>query len=391
MMPTAPAPCLLVLGASTYQVPFIRAALSLGVRTITLDNRPENPGHSIAHLAIHCDTTDVSSVVALARRHQATGVLAAATDVALDAASAVGVELELRAPTPTATKTLTRKLEFRKLQRKLGLPHPEVVSTYLEGFPYIVKPNRASGSKGVRIVSNAHELESALADARSLSVDGTAFAETLLRGIHGTLEGVMAGGSLFQAMVTERLTAPPPLVATIGHRTPAALTPKEHSSLVAQIETVCREVGYGDGPIDCDFILTARGPVLIELTPRAGGNALSKLLQVSAGFDMPLYAVRHALGLETFVAPFMRKPAITRVLSLPRGGILRYEPERALELAKLPWIHSIELDFPTGAKVPPFRDGRDRFGDITITASSPQELDDRLSRALIALGLGEVA
>src|SRR5690606_16826191 len=115
---------LLILAASTYQIPFIVAARRLGCHVLTVDNRPDNPGHRLADQAIDCDTTDTDSLVGIAREHRVDGVVAAATDVALDAAARIASELGLPGPTPACTRVLTRKIAFRQLQATLGLPTP---------------------------------------------------------------------------------------------------------------------------------------------------------------------------------------------------------------------------------------------------------------------------
>ena len=74
---------LLVLAASTYQVPAIETAKRLGYRVITTDNIPSNPGHSIADASFGEDTTNLDGILALAKSENISGVIAPGTDVAV--------------------------------------------------------------------------------------------------------------------------------------------------------------------------------------------------------------------------------------------------------------------------------------------------------------------
>ena len=61
-------PTLLVLAATTYQIPFIQAARRLGCRVLTADNRMANPGHAMADANFCCDTTNIQALVELPRK-----------------------------------------------------------------------------------------------------------------------------------------------------------------------------------------------------------------------------------------------------------------------------------------------------------------------------------
>jgi len=389
---TAQPPTLLVLAASTYQLPFIQAARDLGCRVLTADNRPSNPGHALADASFNCDTTDVAGMVSLARREAVNGVVAAATDVALDAAAAIAHTLGLPGPSPECVSQLTRKSAFRELQVKLGLPHPLHASTPEKidfPAPWIIKPNRASGSKGIRIVDKPDELASAWATAASESVDRTALVEAFTDGSQGTIEGVVTHGRIATALITERSTAPAPWVATRSHRVPAAIPLSTAQDLYAQIERIFSALAYVEGPFDGDFLIRPDGtPVLIELTPRAGGNSLVRMLKYAVGFDMPDYVIQTALGRKVHVAPFAPRPTIVEILGVETDGQLTYDAGQAKCLMEEPGIRYLHMDYPPGTPVHCFTDGRHRVGELVASADTDKELDALLVQAHKHLALG---
>lgn len=373
---------ILILAASTYQIPFIQAARAAGCRVLTVDNRPGNPGHALADASFDCDTTDVPALVALARAQQVNGVVAAATDVALDAAAAIAQALGLPGPSPDCVRQLTRKPAFRALQVRMGLPCPPH-ATALDQVdfppPWIVKPNRASGSKGICIVEQVGGLASAWDRAAAESMDRLALIETFTQGRQGTIEGVVAGGVIRAALVTDRLTAAPPWVATRGHRVPTTLPPSVAPGLHTQIERVFHELGYADGPFDADFLVRHDGtPMLIELTPRAGGNSLVRLLELAVGFDMPAYVIATALGRASTPAPFAVRPTVVEILGTDSDGHLQYDPQQVVRLAAEPGVGYLQMDFPPGSPVHRFTDGRYRIGELVASADSAQQLDQLL-------------
>ncbi|MFZ2957724.1 MAG: hypothetical protein WA705_12625, partial [Candidatus Ozemobacteraceae bacterium] len=59
------------------------------------------------------------------------------------------------------------------------------------------------------------------------------------------------------------------------------------------------------------------------------------------------------------------------------AGSLSYCEDEAARLSHEPWVHSITWDFPVGALVEPFTDGRRRVGQAVLVGGSRTELDRR--------------
>jgi biotin carboxylase len=375
---------LLILAASIYQLPVIERAKALGLRVVAVDNRPENPGHALADASYNADTRDVASIMAIARAEQIDGILAAATDVALATAAAVGQALGLVAPSTKVVEALVPKDAFRRCQEALGLPSPRYWTDperVDDEGPFVVKPVLGSGSRGISLCRSRAELPTAFALARDISRAPSAIVETVLVGTQHTAEGILTDGSIGVWIVTDRLTVPPPHTATAGHRVPTCLSTETCEKVQRQIERVFAALEYRNGPFDADFVATTEGPVLIELTPRAGGNALMRVLPTATGFDYTGYLVRHAIGAaEPPACPFGILPVGIDILGADAAARLYYRREKLDEIRKEQWCKHLVLDVLPGALVPAFVDGRTRYGEVLVVGPDRDVVESRLAQ-----------
>lgn len=387
----------LVLGASRYQLEVIEAAKRLGMRVVTTDNVPENPGHRLADEAHHVDTTDVEAVIALARDVRVDGVIAPCTDVAVTTAARVGAALGLPHVPAPSTEILTSKVRFRRWLAEARLPSPafDVIERGSEATlprvtrPRVVKPEGSSGSKGIFVVASDAELVGRLPETFAFSRSGLAIVEDVVPGRQGSCEGVILGGELALAVVTDRETAPLPYVATAGHRVPSAFSPEERLAILGAVEFVLDAHGIDDSPFDCDFVFGDDGDVyLLEVTPRLGGNSMTRLVRAAVGVDLAEVAVRLACGAHvgSFEA-LGERPVAQLVLGVGRAGRLTYDEDELVALRAEPWVRDLSLDVPAGSVVEAFVNGRTRVGEATVVADSRPDLDARVAELRIRLAL----
>lgn len=391
---------LLVLAASTYQVPAIEAAKRLGYRVITTDNCPSNPGHLLADACFAVDTTDRNGVLALARAASIAGVIAPGTDVAVMTAAHLSEHLKIPGPPAEAAQILTSKFFFREFLIQSGLPSPKAflleagqkaAEGLFNGSKWLVKPNRSSGSKGVCIVKSGEELTSAIGESRSFSMDGTVVLEQFIEGTQHTCEGVLAQGKLRLNLLTDRDTASEPHTATTGHRVPSRLPQDMQTKALAMIEDVLTRLRVTSGPFDCDFVAAGGQIYLIEIAPRLGGNSLSKLFKQALDFDLVGYAISHACG-DAFPlsACTPLKPGAIIILGVESSGRLAWNRDEEKVVRQEPWLESLIFDLPQGAAVNAFINGRHRVGEALIMGRDRDEVDARRAELLHRLNLRAV-
>ena len=391
---------LLVLAAALYQIPPIETAKRMGYRTITTDNAPGNPGHALADASFEVDTTEIDNILALARRECISGVSSPGTDVAVMTAAHVSEQLHLPGPPVTAACVLTQKYQFREFLRRAGFDCPRAFlvnehqapdEELFDGRAWLIKPNRSSGSKGIFILSTYEEFLARVAESRAFSVDRTAVLEEFVNGTQHTCEGVLQGGRIALALITDRDTAPAPYTATTGHRVPTRLPASMQNAALRIIEDVLSRLGVTSGPFDCDFVASGKHVTLIEMAPRLGGNSLSKVFKAALDFDFVAYAVAYACA-DPYALPESRqpKPVSIVILGVEKSGRLAWNATEADALRQEDWVDSLILDFHQGTPVEQFSNGRHRVGEALIVGTDRKDLDSRIAELRRRLALTAV-
>ncbi len=85
----------LIIPAGVYQLPAILKAKEIGLKVITADNRPQNPGHKHADRSESISVIDKDNILALAREENIDAIFTMASDIALETVSYVTRELGL--------------------------------------------------------------------------------------------------------------------------------------------------------------------------------------------------------------------------------------------------------------------------------------------------------
>jgi biotin carboxylase len=373
---------LLVLGASPYQLPVIRRAKARGLRVVTTDNIPGNPGHRVADVAYGVDTTDGRGVLGIAVAEQVGGVIAACTDVAVPTAALVASELGLPGPPVVAAEVLCDKLRFRRWLEGVGLPTPRSVAVdpldarWPGEGPWVLKPIRSSGSKGIFIVRSHQDLMARLPQA--LEFGGQALLEAFIPGEQLTCEGLLRDGAVASSWVTRRETAPEPYVATWGHQLPSRIGAEAEQVVVAAVHDVLSRLGVQEGPFDADVVWDGDRAHLLEVTPRLGGNSLSSLIEAASGLDLVDEAVCCACGLPFGERrPTPTRPAALLLLGALSRGRLQYDEVAFEALTRQSWVSTISMDKRIGEEVEPFINGRHRVGEALVVADTVEVLAQR--------------
>lgn len=375
---------LMILGAGCFQVEAIRKAALLGCHVVTLDYLPDNIGHRFSRQAINCSTADQLAVLEHARRLKIDGIMTMASDVALPTVAFVGEELGLSTPSSETVAVMADKGNFRKMQMRNGLPHPAFTlsasapdtdwSRFTGIEKLVAKPPRSSGSRGVFFFDKqvSPNRDRAIEMARNFSADGLVCIEEYIDGIDVTGEGFLfADGSMIIAF-TEKFSCG---CAVLGHRLPGLLTATQRKMAETEVAATLTQCGYAEGPFDVDLRVTATRVVILEMTPRLGGNGCPLLVGMHFGVDPVELTIRFALGNSPPVClpGTVSKGCGSLVLGSEKSGVLKSMRTIAQIQQSVPCVIGGVLAVEPGMRVERFRHGGHALGVVILSCNSSKE------------------
>jgi lysine 2,3-aminomutase len=302
---------LLHLGGAEFQIPAIECAKRLGCFVITVDNRPENPGHRFADRYINVSTVDRDGVLQTAQQFQIDGIMTYGSDVAAPTVCYVAQEMHLPGNPLAAAEILQRKDLFRSFQKAQGIPHPDFFVALnreeaLKGFQIlggkvVVKAADSSGSKGQSIISSSHEVEAAFQHARFFSRCGAVVLERFLPADMFELDGdvlVKNGKLVFRHYGHNYFPKIRDAFVPCGEIFPGFFSIDVTAQIDQQFQHIISALKIQTGCMNFDAILSNNIVYLLEIGLRNGGNYVPYLIQMSTGFDLTEAAVLSALGID---------------------------------------------------------------------------------------------
>ena len=300
-------PRVLLVGGGPFQLEILRAA-QRRAEVAVVDGSPHAPGLALADHPRVVDIANAAAVVRVARELGVSGVVTAASDVAVPAVSAVVRELGLPGLPPDVALRCRDKLAcFRALTASgHAVPATHAVSdevgartavAALGGYPVIVKPRSGGGGRGVVLVRAADELGAAIACARRAYGPGQhgVLVQQFIGGRSVGVEAFFSGGELAEAFVLDDQFEPG-YISPAGHALPPTLEPAIAQDVVRAIAAFGRALGLRDGPANFDLRQLDGRTIMLEVNPRLGGNSITDLVRCAYGVDLAEATVCAALG-----------------------------------------------------------------------------------------------
>lgn len=358
---------LMILGAGPFQVYGIQRAIELGYHVITVDYLPDNFGHRISHGYVNASTTDIDAVIAAAKEQKIDGIATFSSDVATPTVAAVSEALDLPGAHTNVVGPMVDKARFRALQRERGLDGPGFVEVQNEDdlgkvtemtAPVMFKPVDTSGSRGVARVDDLSE-----ASVREAYRNAVHYSRSSRVCVEEFIEGIEVGGEAFVrdgeiAFVTPTMKHKRDFIVT-GHSLPTNIDADQQAEVARQVAMTCRELGYVNGPVNFDVMVDGSRAVVIELSPRTGGNGIPQLIEHATGFDVYGATARHAVGdpVDHLGDHPIQRPCGSLVFGDLEGGVLESVASEAEVRKRIPEIFLFFNGYTVGDRVDPFVHG----------------------------------
>lgn len=382
---------LLIIGAGILQLPAIQKAKEMGFNVTVVDMSSQAPGIEYADRFYEVSTNDISGILQVADEVKPDGVMTLATDMPMRSVAAVAEKYGLHSISPTVAIKATDKIEMIRCFEAHNVAHPwfEVISSEQDleellkehSIPFIMKPNDSSGSRGVVLVKNIHDMKEAFEYSKSVSKSGLVLVEEYMQGPEVSVEAMTIHGETTILAVTDKLTTGAPYFVEMGHSQPSQLP--EHT--VEQIKNLATKaiqaIGIDNSPSHVEIIVTAEAPKLVELGARLGGDCITTyLVPLSTGIDMVEASILLALGQEVCIIPKFQKGAAIRYAKCENGILQQITGlEDALKDESIQHIEIIKRE---GDIVTSIHGSGDRIGYVIAQAETASKAIEASTRAL---------
>ena len=295
---------MLFLGGLELEVEAIKKARSMGIRTIVADYYPDAPAKKYADVASMVSATDIDALAELCHNEKVDGVFTGYVDSLLPYYAQLCERVGLPCyGTEETFRIMTDKALFKQACREYSVP---VIDEYTDEdvrcgkavYPLLIKPTDSSGSRGISIVNDFSEYESARNRALSYSKSKSMLIERYMTGDEVVLYYYMQDGDpVFQGMCDRYVFKNEQNVAQIptAYIYPSKYTHAFIGKLNERIVDMLRGLGMQNGPLFLQGFIQDDLPVLYEPGYRLCGAREHVLVNAINGIDSESMLIEFAL------------------------------------------------------------------------------------------------
>src|SRR5439155_2829859 len=121
---------------------------------------------------------------------------------------------------------------------------------------------------------DAYEIAQAASFAGSPCFEGGALVEEYLTGPEISVDGAVRDGRFEPFFLAHKQIGPAPYMEEVGHALNGADLLLRDDALLAMLRTAHRALGVGTGVTHTEVKLTDRGPAIVEVNARLGGDLI---------------------------------------------------------------------------------------------------------------------
>ncbi|MFG2043622.1 ATP-grasp domain-containing protein [Dactylosporangium sp. NPDC048998] len=266
---------------------------------------------------------------------------------------------------------------------------PEAAAEAAEafGYPVVVKPRGAGASIGVVKADGPGDLAAAFMIAETAThggapaYEGGVLVEEYLEGPEFSIDGAVHGGRYEPFVVARKRIGFPPYFEETGHTVTAVDPLLDDPEVRGVLEAAHRAVGVRDGITHTEIRLTGRGPCVIEINARLGGDLIPYVGMLATGVDPGRVAVELAVGAAPALERHDGGTVGIRFANPDRDG--RITGVRLPEPGAVPGLVEAKALVAPGAvvRLPP-RGFLSRYAYVICRAATPEACDAALAEAV---------
>lgn len=378
---------LLVLGASYTQTPLYELSRKMGIKTVAMSIPGPYPGFQLADETDMHNIADPDAVLRAAEEHHVDGIVTCGLDLGMRAIGAAAEALGLPGPSKEAASKAANKLLMKKALVAAGVQTAPFYCVHSEGelkeaigrlhFPVIVKAVDLMGGRGIYRSDTPEEARKNYERTMSETHQDYCLVEEFIEGEIFGVESMIQNGKILYMEPNNIVTFRGPTPLPLGHSVPYRYQETLGRQIREQVERAVAALGLDNCPLNCDFIRRGDKVYVIELTGRSGANGLPEMVGASYGINYYEVLLRIALGEDVshFFAKRREGAVLASTVYSERGGTLREIQDDNLRSG---WLRQVMFNVRPGDHVNAYTNGRDRLGQVVITAPTLDEAEKRL-------------
>lgn len=336
---------------------------------------------------LQISTMDKASVLAAAQVEKIDYILTACGDQPLSTMAYVATEMGL--PTYLSeqdVRDLTNKRYMKDKMVESGIPTAKHIYINKEWdgklpdfeYPLVVKPVDSNGSKGVKKVFSASDLNNALNEAFRYSLSGDVIIEEFKSGEELSVDLYVEGTSakLLSITSSKKILENKDSFTIIQSCYPAPSDYKEERVL-----EICQNIAQAwhlhDTPLLVQMIQNGDSYNVLEFSARMGGGSKYRLIQVLSGVDIMKVYVEMVMGQSPHIEPkkIYNNAIMSYIYCYP--GV--YTSINGFDALK---TDGVILDYfiyqIPGSMIEKSNTSSDRVAGFLIVGSSPQDVEYKL-------------
>lgn len=373
---------LMIVGASVLQLPAILKAKEMGLYVGVADYNPQAIGIQYANEFFNASTMDEHAVLSAAIKFKPDGIMTLATDMPMRGVAKVSEKLGLHSISYDTAVKATDKFEMIQAFKAHDVASPWFFTVdsldelkNLEGqlsYPCIMKPTDNAGSHGVVLAHGFEDLLQSYEYSRASARHGRVIIEEYLKGDEVSVEVMVVDGQVNVLQITDKLTTGAPHFVEMGHSQPSRHPIETQQAIKELAIQACKAVGIDQGPAHVEMMVTKRGPVMIELGARMGGdNITTSLVPLSTGIDMVKATIDVAMGNQPDIEPCLHCGSAIRYIAAPEGIIKSIDGID--EAKKVLGVRDVIMTKVVGEPSTAIHCSNDRIGSVITQAETAEK------------------
>lgn len=373
---------IMIVGASVLQLPAILKAKEMGLYVGVADYNPQAIGIQYADEFFNASTMDEDAVLSAAIKFKPDGIMTLATDMPMRGVARVSERLGLHSISYDTAVKATDKFEMIKAFKAHDVASPwfftvdnldELKAMECQlSYPCIMKPTDNAGSHGVVLAHGFEDLLQSYGYSLASARHGRVIIEEYLQGDEVSVEVMVVNGKVNILQITDKLTTGAPHFVEMGHSQPSRHPFEVQQAIKALATKACQAVGISQGPAHVEMMVTERGPVMIELGARMGGdNITTALVPLSTGIDMVKATIDVALGNQPDIEPKFHLGSAIRYIDAPEGVIAGIDGVDAAK--QMSGVKDVIMTKTVGDPSTPIHCSNDRIGSVIAQAATADE------------------